>query len=465
METRLTALDLAFLALETQKTPVNVGGLTIYEIPKGYKGNYVRDLLEKLMKLEVGAPFNLKLNSTSLRRIPSWIVDEDFDLDYHVRHSALPKPGRMEDLMALVSRLHSRIMDRERPLWELHLIEGLDGNRFATYMKMHHAAIDGMGGIDVMENCFSTDPSKPLRAPWALMPSRNKTRSELSRRERLEKTLKRTKARLGIARDLGKIFVGQGMKVAGMLEDKSPAPFTAPESIFNQPISGARRFAARTISLSDVKALGKEAGATVNDMVLAICAGALRFYMEKHGDLPDRSLVATVPVSVRQVNRSGNQITYVAAKLATEIAAPLERLKMIGESTQQAKAEIRDVSADAATLFATLAQGMVAILNKFDLSDLLPPPANVTISNVPGPREPLYLGDAKLLANYPLSVLVNGQALNITVVSYCDSIDFGLMGCRDTLPDLEALADGLLAALEELRTAIRGPAVSRKKAG
>ncbi len=456
MDMRLTALDLAFLALETQKTPVNVAGLTIYEIPKSYRGNYVRHLLDKLLRLEAGAPFNLKLSSTSLSRLPSWVVDTDFDLQYHVRHSALPRPGRTEDLMALVARLHSHVMDRERPLWEFHLIEGLEGNRFATYMKMHHAAIDGMGGIEILENCFSSNPERPLRAPWALLPSRRLTRRDLTGRQRFERTLRKTGQKIGVALDLGKIFWGQGLKAMGMRSDASPIPFSAPPSIFNQPISGARRFAVRTISLSDVKALGKEAGATVNDMVLAICSGALHNYMVARDALPERSLVATVPVSVRQVNRSGNQITYVAAKLATEVDDPIERLRLIGESTNQAKAEIRDVSADAATLFATLAQGAVAVLNKFDLSDLLPPPANVTISNVPGPRDPLYFGNAKMLANYPLSVLVNGQALNITVVSYCDSIDFGLMACRETLPDLEDLADEILRALEDLRGAITG---------
>jgi diacylglycerol O-acyltransferase len=456
MDNRLTALDLAFLALETQKTPVNVAGLTIYEIPRGYRGNYVRDLLETLLTLEAGIPFNLKLSSTSLSRLPSWVIDEDFDLEYHVRHSALPRPGKMADLMSLVSRLHSHVMDRERPLWEFHLIEGLEGNRFATYMKMHHAAIDGMGGIEVLENCFSTDPTRPLRAPWALLPSRRKTDKELSGKEKLERAVRKTGEKLGVARDLGKIFWGQGLKAVGLRSDASPIPFSAPPSLFNQPICGARRFAVRTISLSDVKALGKQADATVNDMVLAICSGALHNFMVARHALPERSLVATVPVSVRQVNRSGNQITYVAAKLATEVDDPIERLARIGESTRQAKAEIRDVSAGAATLFATLAQGTVAILNKLDLSDILPPPANVTISNVPGPREPLFFGKARMLANYPLSVLVNGQALNITVVSYCDSIDFGLMGCRETLPDLEDLADEILQALEDLRAAITG---------
>jgi len=425
MGTRLNALDLAFLALETRKTPVNVAGLVVFETPADHRGNFVRDLLAQLEKCKPGPPFDQKLSSSNPVLLPEWVRDTHFDFDYHVRHSALPKPGTMEELFELASRLHSRVLDRERPLWEFHLIEGLKGRRFAMYMKMHHAAIDGMGGIAILESCFSEDPAAPVRAPWQGSPAKPRPSKPGGLRNLLDHAAKQVvdQAQLGV--DLGRMIVGHGMKPLGLKPDHSPIPFSAPKSEFNVPISGARRFHAESLSLGELKALGKKAGATVNDMVLAICAGALRAYLLDRGSLPDSTLVATVPVSVRQINRSGNQITYVAAKLGTDLADPLARLRAISASTLQAKQEVASVSPAAATSFAVMAQGLVAVLNRFHMTDLLPPPANVTISNIPGPRKPLYFGGARMLADYPLSVLVDGQALNITVISYADAIDFG----------------------------------------
>lgn len=462
MGTRLKALDLAFLALETRKTPVNVAGLVVFEIPKDYRGNFVRDLLGKLETCQPGPPFNQKLSTGGPVALREWITDTHFDFDYHVRHSALPKPGSMDDLFALASRLHSRVMDRERPLWEFHLIEGLKGRRFAMYMKMHHAAIDGMGGIAILESCFSEDPQAPVRAPWQGSPPKARAANPGGLLSFLDSAAKQVlnQAQLGV--ELGRMVVGHSMKPLGLKPDDSPIPFSAPNSCFNVPISGARRFHAETLSLVELKALGKQAGATVNDMVLAICAGALRAYLLEKDALPERTLVATVPVSVRQINRTGNQITYVTAKLGTDLADPMARLRAIGASTVQAKQEVASVSPAAATSFAVMAQGLVAVLNRFHLTDLLPPPANVTISNIPGPRKALYFGGARMLADYPLSVLVDGQALNITVISYADAIDFGLMACRDTVPDVDHLGELMRAAIAELKAAIEKPQPIRK---
>lgn len=453
MATKLSALDLAFLSLEKQTTPVNVASLVILEIPPGYNGNYARDLLDKLECQPAGPPFNLKLSSERVASLPSWIEDENFDIHYHVRHSALPKPGTQADLLELVSRLHSRLLDKGRPLWEFHLIEGLEHNRLALYMKMHHSCIDGMGGIELMENCFSLTSEQEAKAPWAGL-NKSKSSNEVQKttlKESAGNLVKQVSKTSGLVQDLSKMFVGQGLKSVGLKNDKAPAPFTAPKSLFNVPITGARRFAVKSISLSDVKELGKRAGATVNDMVLAMCSGALRQYMLDHGDIPKKPLIATVPVSVRQLNRSGNQITYVMANLATNEGDSLKRLAKIGESTVSAKQELQDVSFEAATSFAVVAQGLTAAVNQLNITQFVPPPANVTISNVPGPRMPLYFGDAKMLATYPLSVLIDGQSLNITVVSYCDTIGFGFMACRDVLPDVDKLAEYVEQSFNSIR--------------
>ncbi|WP_371194400.1 wax ester/triacylglycerol synthase family O-acyltransferase [Glaciecola sp. SC05] len=456
MSNKLNALDLAFLSLEKQSTPVNVASLAIFEIPKNYKGNFPKDLLTKLESQPPGAPFNQKLSSVRSAALPSWEIDENFDIHYHVRHSALPKPGKMEDLLELASRLHSRLLDRERPLWEFHLIEGVENNQFALYMKMHHAAIDGMGGIELMENCLSLVAQDEVKAPWVGVPKYQKmaTQESLGLKEKTTKFVEKVSSSSKMVQDLSKMFMGQGLKAVGIDKNTSPVPFSAPKSLFNVPITGARRFAVKNLSLAELKALGKQANATVNDIVLALCSGALRKYMMDKGALPKKSLIASVPVSVRQVNRSGNQITYVIANLATNEPDTMTRLNLIGQSTQDAKSELVNVSTDAATNFAVMAQGVVAVLNQLNLSSITPPAANVTISNVPGPRQPLYFGQAKLKATYPLSVLIDGQSLNITVVSYCDSIGFGLMACRDTIGDVQVIADYIEEAIEGIKGGI-----------
>lgn len=455
MGTRLNALDIAFLGLETQRTPVNVGALQIFEIPKGYRGNFVRNLLKRLGAIEPGPPFNLKLSHSLLPlAVPQWVVDQNFDLDYHVRHSALPKPGTTEDLLALVSRLHSRVMDRQRPLWEFHLIEGLKDRRFAVYTKMHHAAIDGLGGVAIMEGILSSSADAELRAPWQGVQRKRRESEPGSVAEAADRLARMATRQAQMGADLGRLLLGHTMKPLGLRPDHSPVPFSAPRSILNGPISGARRFCVQTLPLPQIKALGADAGATVNDIILAICSGALRRYLLKGKALPERGLIASVPVSIRHLNRSGNQITYVAAKLATHRGDPMERLREISESTRQAKQEVAGVTPAAAITFAVMAQGLVAVLNRLRLTDWVPPPANVVISNVPGPRKPLYFDGAKMLANYPLSVLVDGQALNITVMSYVDSVDFGVMACRDTLPDATTLTGHIRDAFEELVEAV-----------
>ncbi|MDH3769134.1 MAG: wax ester/triacylglycerol synthase family O-acyltransferase, partial [Gammaproteobacteria bacterium] len=384
--------------------------------------------------------------------LPQWVTDEHFDLDYHVRHSALPEPGEMSDLLKLVSRLHALVMDRERPLWEFHVIEGLRNNHFAIYMKMHHAAIDGMGGIALLEACMSKTPEADLTAPWQGLPEK-KTSDDNNGKgpaATLSRSTRGLMHQIGILPDVGKLFASHGLKALGLKPVDTPVLFTAPKTLFNGPVCGARRFAIKSISLSAIKQLSKDAEATVNDIILAICSGALRRYLLDKDELPEKSLIANIPVSIQQINRSGNQITYVIANLATEERMPMRRLRTIHESTVHAKAEVAEVSPDAATTFAVMAQGLVAVLNRFRIASLLPPPANVVISNVPGPRTPLYYAGAKMLANYPLSILVDGQALNITVVSYCDSVDFGLMACRDTVPDVDDIASYLGDAFDEL---------------
>jgi diacylglycerol O-acyltransferase len=307
-----------------------------------------------------------------------------------------------------------------------------------------------------MESCLSLAASDTVRAPWVGTSKQCHTNSgePSDLKEKATKLVQKVGNSSKMVQDLSKMFVGQGLKAVGIDKNTSPVPFSAPKSLFNVPISGSRRFAVKPLSLTQLKSLGKQANATVNDIVLALCSGALRKYMLEKGALPAKSLIASVPVSVRQVNRSGNQITYVIADLATNEPDTMTRLAKIGKSTKDAKSELTNISADAATNFAVMAQGIVAVMNQLNLSSITPAAANITISNVPGPRQALYFGQAKLKATYPLSVLIDGQSLNITVVSYCDTIGFGLMACRDTIPDVDVLADYIEEAIEGVKGGI-----------
>ena len=453
MGERLSALDHAFFAIETPRTPVNIAALQIFQIPPNNRGNFVRRLLKELRTAEPGPPFNKKLLRNRVSQLLEWIPDEAFDLDYHVRHLALPRPGEMSDLLDLVSNLHTRLLDRTRPLWEFNIIEGLRGNKFAIYLKLHHATVDGMGAMALLESCLSTEPDAEPMAVWKGLPGsvgdQNPNQS-LSLLDSVGSIFESVK----ITRDIGKLLVAHGSKALNISNSEAPALFTAPKTIFNQQVSAARRFRTSSISLSAVKQLARSAGATVNDVVLAICSGALRSYLEAKDALPTRSLIATIPMAIKGVTREGNQITYVAADLATTEDDLMERLTKINRSTQAAKSEVAQVVPAAATGYALAAQSILAVLNKVRVPDLIPPLANVVISNVPGPRAEQYLGGAVLEANYPVSVLADGQALNITVVSCADSIDFGLLGCRETLPDIDVLAQHIPVAFAELESAV-----------
>ena len=451
MSSKLSALDLAFLSLETEQTPVNIGALQIFEIPEGSSEAFVTDLYEELIKSTPVEPFNLKLSETNPLKLPVWVEDNNIDIEYHVRHYAIPKPGKDKALMDLVSTIHSRVLARERPLWEYHIIDGLKDNRFAVYLKMHHATIDGMGGMAIMDSSFSRNPSAPLKTLWG---NNNNENSVQVRNKKIKPLSFRVLSRLNSTIDLTKVALNQGLKAVGILESKAPVVFTAPKTIFNVPISSSRRFSAGTIALSDLKKVAKSANSTVNDVVLSIVAGSLRRYLSELNALPSKSLIASIPVSVRKSSLRGNQITYISADLSTNIPDPVSRLHLIRESTNEAKKEIHDISTNAAITFAVAAQGLVAFLNKFNLVELLPPAANVVISNVPGPKDTLYLGRAKLLSNYPLSVLINGQALNITVVSYGDSVNFGLIACRKAVPDVDRIKEYIRESFEELRSSL-----------
>ena len=448
MARRLSALDIAFLQMETPEAPSHVGGLQIFQIPKGYKGSFVADLKARLEAIPAGEPFNLKLSRKGLPLAwPTWVPDKNFDIDFHLRHSALPQPGHMDELMKLVSRLHGRLLDRTRPLWELYLIEGLEGNRFGIYTKIHHALVDGVGGMRLMDLSLARTPEDTdTRALWS--------EQEIEKRVRAKRTLtdgaiKTAKGLIGPLRSLPQAL--RAIAMPGKTE--AAIAFKTSKTVFNGHITASRRFAIQTLPMAETKEIGTILGHTLNDIFLAICATALRRYLADRGHTPALPLTATVPVSlqVQGSTQKGNQISYIGVNLCTDINDPLERMSAIGRSAAAAKSDMSALDRHAVQTLAVVAQSTAALINHFHLSDLLKPPANLVLSNVPGPRTPLYLMGAEMIGSYPMSILMDGQALNITLCSHGNQLDFGILGCRNAMPDIERLAEYVGEAFHELR--------------
>ena len=392
-----------------------------------------------------------------------WHDDDDVDLEYHVRLSALPRPGRIRELLTLVSRLHGTLLDRHRPLWEFHLIEGLADDRFAMYYKVHHALVDGINATRQMQEMFSEDPSAPILPP--LWSERHPAEPQAPPSNALD-----TKDRGGlpnltglvtavpsIVRTIGEVAgVAPGLAqllTAGLRSDDTVLPFQAPKSMLNVPLSGARRYAAQSFSHERMRAVSKAHGATLNDVVLAMCAGALRRYMLDADALPSDSLVAAVPVAlpVKRDTDGGNAVTMVLSRLATDVDDPHERLRQIRASMLTAKNAMAGRSALQISLFGLVTGAGPTAANLIPgFAGRVRPPYNLVISNVPGPRNPLYWNGARAVGWYPVSIPSEGQALNITVVSYAGSIEFGLIGCRRSVPHLQRLLDDLEYSLSEL---------------
>lgn len=455
--------DAAFLLSESRATPMHVGGLQVFELPDGAPPGWLREQFTSMIAHDHDvAPLFRKRPFRSWRSGGQWAWrdDDQLDIEYHVRHSALPEPGRVRELLALASRLHGTLLDRQRPLWEFHLIEGLEGNRFAAYTKVHHAMVDGISAMRILERSLATDPAAHVDPPWTYRPPR-RPGSAGGGAGPIE-------ALLGVARG--------GLDVAAltpnllrsarraMEEDLAAFPFKAPPTMLNVHITGARRFAAQGWSLPRVKAVARAADATLNDVVLAMCSGMLRRYLDEQAALPDQSLTAMVPVSLRTDDSAeGNAVGAVLTSLATDTADPVARLSRIRASMAIAKgtlAGLTPVQRLAVSAANMLPSPIVSMLGG---GEGWRPPFNVTISNVPGPRQPLYINGARLQGVYPMSIPYHGQALNITINSYVDSLEFGLIGCRRRVPHLQRMLTHLEDSLAELELAVGAVAPPRKR--
>jgi len=467
----LNLLDLSFVLMETRQTPMHVAGLQTFLPPAGAPRDFPKQVYEYLRGFPVTAPpFNYRLRGpASGALLPHFEEVEKVDLDYHLRHSALPYPGGERELGVLISRLHSNPMDLDRPLWEIHLIEGLQGGRFAMYGKLHHSLADGISGVGLLN--FSEDPKKSRTPPiWA------------QERPRKPRSSTASYGAFGVlrstvssqARALPSLLRGLAGSATAALGVKADPDFTslaeAPRTIFNSNVTPQRRVATQSTSLARMKAIGDAAGGSVNDVLLAACSAALRRYLLEIDKLPRRSLIASIPVALprdtTQAGGGGNAISFANVRLGTDIEDVKERFEIIRRSSVAGRAYLKHMDSTALMNYTVLVNSPQIITRLPGVGARVPPLYNVIVSNVPGPRQRLYFLGAEMEAYYPISALVHGQALNITVMSYAGGLYFGFTACHDRVPRVQRLAVYMGEALDELeKVFVKGAAVRGAKAG
>jgi diacylglycerol O-acyltransferase / wax synthase len=488
---RLRGLDATFLYLETPETPMHVAGLALFDLPESYGGTFYETYRDFLIgRISLVPILRQKLQPAPLHLDhPSWVADEALDFDYHIRRLVLPPPGNDAQLHETVARLHSILLDRSRPLWQFYVIEGLSGGRAALYSKIHHAVVDGGAGMLLTKAMYDIRPQPvPPPAPLASAPPPPVASEPAAQPSALPASLPEAasavvdlyfhliRTQIEMAQKVPAMLrAGANLLVPGIgqpggsllsqlwpLSSKPQVPLIAPRTIFNVQIASERSFAAAPLKLGEMKRAGKALGAKLNDVVMTVCAGGLRRYLGERDALPQRPLVAAVPVSLRELGNESlnNQVTMMLCSLATDIADPVARLKAITGSSGAAKAMLGNVKGamfqDFAFLGAPLLlHSLMSLYGQSGLANWMSFPANVAISNVPGPVVPLYAGEAKVAAMYPVSIPMHGVALNITVQSYLDELDFGITADRRAVPDPARLLAFIAEDFAELSAAVR----------
>lgn len=472
---QLSGLDAAFLYLETSAMPMHVGALHVFELPEGYKGRFVRDMRRHIeQRLPVAPVLRRKLWWMPLNLAnPAW-VDAEPDLQKHIVEIKLPKVGKaaggIAELEAQVSRLHPVLLDRKRPLWKMHVIEGLapgpDGRkRVGLYTQLHHAAVDGQAAVALANAILDVAPTGRViearpstRAKVFRLGMTEMLRGALGHQvELVASIIKELPSTAGTLKDAAK----QALSTSSLLGRKGAGVSNltlAPRTPLNVSVTEGRAFACVTLPLPELKALGRTHEATINDMVMMVCSTALRRYYGKRRTLPRKSMIAAVPVSLREQGdtSSNTQASMSLISLGTNIADTRKRLAHVKAATAAMKSAMGSVKSILPTDFPSLGvpwliEAATALYGKAKVADRIPQVANVVISNVPGPPVPLFMAGARMLSNYPTSIVTHGLALNITVQSYDQSLDFGLMADAAAMPDVRELADAITIAFDDLR--------------
>lgn len=501
---KLSSMDASFLYLETPEMPMHVGSMAIFRLPEHYSGNFFEDFKAMIgSRLHLAPILKARLQKAPLDiDHPSWVEDDQFDIDRHIFRGSLPAPYDRATLERIVGWMHAKLLNRARPLWEFYVFEGMKDNEIGLYSKMHHACIDGGAGAALTNMIYDLTPvPRQVESPTArkvapeprdiaanLIDSYQQLWRQPFDSSAAPKSLELPRSGKS---DLGSILFDNAMfqiesavkfaasvptmlksvsEVIGKISDPksrdSIASMMSPPTILNKAISSERSFAGTSISLSRAKALAKASGGKLNDVVLALSSGVVRRYLLQQGALPTKSLTAAVPISLREEGNTeaNNQVFGMICSIATNLEDPKARLEaIIAQSTKSKemshplRALMPQVS-NISMLGAPIVVQILALLySRSDLSNVLPPAANITVSNVPGPRQTLYAAGAELLHIFPVSISTHGLALNITVQSYRDQLDFGFIAGANIIPHVQVLCDMLPLEFEALEAAYAPP--------
>ncbi len=449
--------DAMFLLAESREHPMHVGGLQLLIPPDDVGPDFVREWVEEWKQLDYVAPLYRRRPAEPVGTLGNawWTEDETIDFEYHVRHSALPEPRRVRELLAVTSRWHGALLDRHRPLWEAHIVEGLADGRIALYSKVHHSLIDGVSALRLAQRSLSEDPDdRTCLPPWAT-PPRKREKPEPEDAPKGRDPFALVKAVGAATSDAWSLIPG-GLRVASQIvRDADLNLPSAPRTILNGRVGGARRFAAQSWELERITRVAKSSGTTINDVVLAMVSGALRDYLLEQNALPDEPMTAMVPVSLAlrsgdKDRAGGNAVGAIVVNLATDRGDGATRLEEIAYSSRSSKRLLRDLTPTQILAYSAMQMFPLALAPIPGAIKVVPPPFNVIVSNVPGPRNQMYFNGAQLDGMYPVSIVTDGQALNVTLCSRDKYLDFGLIGCRKSVPHLQRLLTHLESALTEL---------------
>jgi WS/DGAT/MGAT family acyltransferase len=467
----LSGVDGAFLHLETPETPMHVASLHRFDLPVAYRGDFHARIKRQIARrLRLAPIFTRKLAPMPLQFAnPVWVEEDNVDLDYHVPRLTLPGPGTQAQLEDCAGRLHSELLDRAHPLWRLYVIDGLQTGQVGVYIKVHHAVLDGLAGVLLTNVLFDVTPrARRIRrgpAPDAEHPGIARLAAAALKHD-AGQYIKLLRHLPDVVGTLAGVVGGAAGRTKGRLGQNFSF---GPKTPLNVPITGERGFAAVSIPLDTLKQLATAHEAKLNDVVLALCSGALRRYLARHGGIPQKALIATMPISLRAAGNAEytTQAMLSLVNLNTRIADPVKRLHAIRDAAGAMKAVAQRARSVIPTDFPSIGvpwvlHGFARLYGRSGIVRAVPPIANVVISNVPGPQAPLYSAGARMATYWPLSIIVHGVGLNITVMSYAGAMGFGFTTARSAVPDARELSAALEAALHELVAASRSKA---RKAG
>lgn len=448
---RVPLLDYAFLAFETDESPKHVGGVQIFELPKGARDDYVGDLVERTRRTDPQPPFDRRLH-VPIGGLPRWQFDEQYEADEYIFHERLAAPGSMDELLDRVGGLHASAIDRTGPLWEIHFLEGLDKRRFAIYFKVHHAYMDGVSLSSIAMAALTEAPEADAEIAFWGSPRAVDDDGPVARTSTslIGTATKLTRMALSLP-SLARVGLMHGLRLAGLSGHELPIPFTAPRTPFNAPVTRRRAVGVTRLSLERLHYVAEHAGVTINDVVLELVDSAMSRYLDARGETPEQPLIAQMPISLRRDGvAQGNQITIALLEMGAEHDDPVRRLQHIHAHASSVKREFRSMPAEAAEAYTVLLQTAAQIGEITGLDQYVPPLGNVLVSNLVGPDAPRYLADARLQAVYPVSTIAPGLAINVTCYSYDGALHVGIVTGASELPDVDELIDYIDAALPAL---------------